>query len=193
MSRCRLAKHEKFCQSIVSGVGVLDSHVAAGYPRNRGNANRLKNLPHIQARIEELMAPAIEATGVTVADIVQELKSLAFYDITDVLEVSGKKVTLRNPKTLPEELRRAIVSIKPVEIGKKIHYQCRFGDKQKALETLGRHLQMFKDTVIVENVFTIVMEMGDSELDRRLAELERAFAEATTLDPSAGEDSTGLH
>ncbi len=32
---------------------------------------------------------------------------------------------------------------------------------------LARHLQMFKDTVIVENVLRIVNEMDDDELDRR--------------------------
>ncbi len=46
-----------------------------------------------------------------------------------------------------------------------------------------RYLQMFKNTLVVENVFRVVQEMDDDELDRRLAELERAFNEATTLDP----------
>ena len=54
-------------------------------------------------------------------------------------------------------------------------------------------LQMFKDMVIVENVFRIVNEMDDDELDRRLGELERALGLATTLDPAAGEGPTRLH
>ncbi len=57
--------------------------------------------------------------------------------------------------------------------------------KRKAIDSLGRYLQMFKDTVIVENVFRIVHEMDDDELDRRLAELERALREAKTLDPAS--------
>ncbi len=65
-----------------------------------------------------------------------------------------------------------------------MHYEYKFADKQRALESLARHLQMFKDTVIVENVFRIVNEMDDDELDRRLAELERAFGKAKTLDPA---------
>ncbi len=44
---------------------------------------------------------------------------------------------------------------------------------------------MFKDTLIVENVFRIVTEMEDDELNRRLVELERAYARATTLDPTS--------
>ena len=103
------------------------------------------------------------------------------------------KITLRDPTSLPEDLRRAIVGIKSVQIGEALQYECKFADKQKALDSLARHLQMFKDMVIVENVFRIVNEMDDDELDRRLSELERAFSEATTLDPAAGKGSTRIH
>ncbi len=89
--------------------------------------------------------------------------------------------------------RRAIVGIKPVQVGEELQYECRFADKQKALDSLARHLQMFKDMVIVENVFRIVNEMDDDELDRRLTELERAFDQATTLDSASGEGPARFH
>ncbi len=92
---------------------------------------------------------------------------------------------MKDPRGLPEDLRRAIVAIKPVEVGEKLHYECKFADKQKALDSLARYLQMFKDTLVVENEFRVVHEMTDDELDRRLAELERAFGEAKTLGPAS--------
>ncbi len=90
-------------------------------------------------------------------------------------------------------MRRAIVGIKPVEVGEELHYECKFADKQKALDSLARHLQMFKDMVVVENVFRVVHEMEDDELDRRLAELEQAVKEAKKLNPSSGEDPETIH
>ena len=63
----------------------------------------------------------------------------------------------------------------------------------KALDSLARYLQMFKDTLVVENVFRVVQEMDDDELDRRLGELERAYRAAKTLDPAAGEGSESIH
>ncbi len=90
---------------------------------------------------------------------------------------------MKDPRNLPEDLRRAIAAIKPVQIGDEMHYEYKFADKQRALDSLARHLQMFKDTLVVENVFRVVHEMTDDELDRRLAELERAYRAATTLDP----------
>ncbi len=123
--------------------------------------------------------------------VLAEMKRLAFFDITEMFEVKDGKITMRDPASLPEDLRRAIVGIKPV--GDGLQYECKFADKQKALDSLARHLQMFKDTVIVENVFRIVTEMDDDELDRRLTELEHALGLATTLDPAAGKGSTRIH
>ena len=89
-------------------------------------------------------------------------------------------IVMKDPRLLPEDLRRAITAIKLVDAGKGLQYEYKFADKLKALEGLARHLQMFKDTVVVENVFRVIQDMGDEELDRRLAELEDALAEGKT-------------
>ena len=139
-------------------------------------------------------APAIEATGATVERVLKEMTRLAFYDITEILAVDKQgNVTMRDPTSLPEDLRRAIVAIKPVQVGDEMHYEYKFADKQKALDSLARYLQMFKNTLVVENVFRVVQEMDDDELDRRLAELERAYKDANTLDPPTGEGPKSIH
>ncbi len=139
------------------------------------------------------MAPAVKATELSVERVLREMTRLAFYDMTAILDSKDGKITLRDPTSLPEDLRHVIVGIKPVQVGNELQYECKFADKQKALDSLARHLQMFKDMVIVENVFRIVNEMDDDELDRRLTELERAFGQATTLDPAPGEGSGSIH
>ncbi len=100
---------------------------------------------------------------------------------------------MRDPTSLPEDLRHAMVGIKQVMLDGRMVWEVKFADKQKALDSLARYLQMFKDTVIVENVFRVVQEMDDDELDRRLAELERAYNDAKTLDPPTGEGPKSIH
>jgi phage terminase small subunit len=179
------ARHERFAQNVVKGLSATEAYEKAGYKPSEAHASRLAGNGKVRARVAELMAPAVEATEATVERVLRELTRLAFYDMTAVLDVDDGKITLRDPTSLPEDLRRAIVGIKPVQIGDTLQYECKFADKQRALDSLARHLQMFKDTVIVENVFRIVSEMEDDELDRRLTELERAFGQATTLDPAS--------
>ena len=86
-----------------------------------------------------------------------------------------------------------MVGIKEVMLDGRKAWEVKFADKQKALDSLARYLQMFKDTLVVENVFRVVQEMDDDELDRRLAELERAYNDAKTLDPPTGEGPPRLN
>ncbi len=156
-----------------------------GYKPSEAHASRLAGYGKVRTRVAELMAPAVEATQATVERVLKEMVRLAFYDMTAILDSTNGRIGMKDPRGLPEDLRRAIVAIKPVEVGEELHYECKFADKQKALDSLARYLQMFKDTVVVENVFRIVNEMDDDELDRRLAELERAYGKAKTLDPTS--------
>ncbi len=192
------ARHERFIQGVVKGTSPGPAYTAAGY-KAMGNsaesaAARLFRNVQVKERYAELMAPAIEATEATVERVLKEMVRLAFYDITQILNVDNQgNVTMRDPTSLPEDLRRAIVGIKPFQVGEELHYECKFADKQKALDSLARYLQMFKNTLVVENVFRVVQEMDDDELDRRLAELERAYKDAKTLDPPTGEGPPRLH
>ncbi len=189
------ARHERFAHNLAKGMSATEAYEKAGYKATGHSAEvagaRLLRNVEVRNRIAELMAPAIKATELSVERVLAEMKRLAFYDMTAVLEVTDGKITMRDPASLPEDLRRAIVGIKPV--GDGLQYECKFADKQKALDSLARHLQMFKDNVIVENVFRIVNEMDDDELDRRLRELEHALGLATTLDPAAREGPARLH
>ncbi len=184
MAILKNTRHEKFAQYIAKGMSATEAYAKVGYKPSEAHASRLAGYGKVRTRITELMAPAVEATQATVERVLQELVRLAFYDLTVVFESENGRLTMKDPRNLPEDLRRAIVGIKPVQVGDQLQYEYKFADKQRALESLARHLQMFKDMVIVENVFRIVNEMDDDELDRRLAELERAFGKAKTLDPA---------
>jgi phage terminase small subunit len=192
------ARHERFIQGVVKGISPGPAYTAAGYEVTGNSAEsaaaRLFRNVQVKERYAELMAPAIEATGATVERVLKEMVRLAFYDMTEILAVDDDgKVTQRDPTSLPEDLRRAIVAIKPIQIGDTRTWEVKFADKQKALDSLARYLQMFKDTLVVENVFRVVQEMDDDELDRRLAELERAYNDAKTLDPPTGEGPKSIH
>ncbi len=174
-------------------MSATEAYEKAGYKPSEAHASRLAGYGKVRTRVAELMAPAVEATQATVERVLKEMVRLAFYDITAIFDSSNGQIAMKDPWDMPEDLRRAIAGLKPVQVGEELHYECKFADKQRALDSLARHLQMFKDTVIVENVFRIVNEMDDDELDRRLTELERAYGQATTLDPAAGEGSKSVH
>lgn len=67
------ARHELFCQEVATGKDASQAYVAAGFKANRGNASTLRSKPHIQARIEEILAGAAERAEVTIYDIAKQL------------------------------------------------------------------------------------------------------------------------
>ena len=149
------ARHERFIQGVVKGISPGPAYTAAGYEVTGNSAEsagaRLFRNVQIKERYAELMASAVEATEATVERVLKEMVRLAFYDMTAILDSRNGRIAMKDPRGLPEDLRRAIVAIKPVEVGEELHYECKFADKQRALDSLARHLQMFKDTVVVEN------------------------------------------
>ena len=194
MAILKNARHELFAQNLAKGMSATEAYAKVGYKPSEAHASRLAGYGKVRTRVAELMAPAVEATQATVERVLKEMVRLAFYDMTEILAVDDDgKVTQRDPTSLPEDLRRAIVASKPIQIGDTRTWEVKFADKQKALDSLARYLQMVKNTLVVENVFRVVQEMDDDELDRRLAELERAYRDATTLDPPTGEGPPRLH
>ena len=171
-------RHERFSQNLAKGLNAGPAYSAAGFKAVRHSADvaasRLLKNVDIRARVAELMAPALERTEVTVERVLKEMACHAFCDITEIFESDGECLTIKDPRTLPEELRRSIIGVKVTRVGEMITYEFKFANKQRALESLARHLQMFKDTVVVENVFQEIQDMSDEELERRVDELDEA-------------------
>jgi len=187
-------RREAFAQGLAKGLTADAAYREAGYKSNRKNAARMKTYEDIRERVLELSRAALPEIEATVERVLAEMMRMAFYNPVDVIRVLGPRLTdLKALEKLPEDLQRCIHKIIPTKLGDDVYYRVEFADKAHALDQLARHLQMFKDTVIVENVFRIVQEMSDDELDRRLAELGVSFEEPEDADPVPGAGETTLH
>ena len=190
----RNPRHEAFAQGLAKGLTADAAYREAGYKSNRKNAARMKTYEDIRERVLELSRAAVPEIEATVERVLAEMMRMAFYNPVDVIRVLGPRLTdLKALEKLPEDLQRCIHKIIPTRLGDDVYYRVEFADKAHALDQLARHLQMFKDTVIVENVFKIVQEMSDEELDRRLAELGVSFEGSEGADPVPGAGETTLH
>jgi hypothetical protein len=116
--------------------------------------------PEIQALIAEMektqVAKIEERIAVTAQDIYEELSFIAFSDITELLEaesfelVEGGKATtqvmfrVRNPKTLPTPIRRAIASFRMIKgtNGAPPVFECKMYPKVEALKMLALATQL---------------------------------------------------
>lgn len=123
--------------------GAKNDNVAAA-----AGARLLRNVkvaPYIQRALEK----ATVAAEVTVERVLAEIKRMAWVDIGDAYDDTGMFKPL---KDMPEDVRRAIVSIEVdelwegsgedrVQVG--VTRKVRFADKKGTNELLGKYLKMF--------------------------------------------------
>lgn len=143
MPALKKASHEKFAQAVVKGKSIDAAYVEAGFAPHRTNPHRLRNSEPVARRIDELFERIAERTVVSVDRIVKENARIAYANITDVLSFTGKTVTLKSSKDLPEDVTSAISEVQKTKDGIKI----KFHNKTAALDALARHVGMFKENI----------------------------------------------
>ncbi len=106
-------RQRRFGREYVIDQNGTQAAIRAGYSPKTATAmaSRLLTNVKVRAYIAELTAPAVEAVKLSVERVLREMTRLAFYDMTAVLDVEAGKITLRDPASLPEDLRRAIVGL----------------------------------------------------------------------------------
>jgi len=112
---------------------------------------------HIEARANR--------TNITVDRVVEELAFLAFGKTTDAVYVEDGQVKVRDTKELKESVKSAIAAIKETRNKEGGSVEIKFHNKEKALELLGKHLEMFTDKLHVDGKITLldVLNHGSEE------------------------------
>ena len=170
MAALKILRHERYCQGVVEGKTSDRAYIDAGFKPGRNNAARLRAKENIQTRIEELQSHALKRHDVTVDRIIEEFAKIGFFDIRKIFDESGN---LKLPSELPDDLAGAISGLEIVTAQKgqgKVEYvaKIKLADKRSALDSIGKHLHMFKEDVPVK-AEVVQKTVSDLELARRLA------------------------
>lgn len=159
-----------FCEEYLVDLNATQAAIRAGYaPRtaNREGSRLLLNVD-IQKKIQVLKDKRSERTQITADRVLQELASIGFAKITDVLKVdevekegvdielddldaedpimttfSYKRVQVFNTDQIRPDVIPAIAAIKQGAHGIEV----KMHDKVKALENIGDHLGMFTKNI----------------------------------------------
>lgn len=163
-------RREKFCQEYIKTLNATQAAITAGYAEAsaRVQGSRLLIQDNITRRLNELKEKRSERAAIDANTVILELLNIARVDIAQIYDEKGK---LKPIHEIPENVRRAISGIETVEniddgelIGetKKI----RFWDKNRALELLGKHLELFTDKIRHE------MDLSHKSVEELQAELK---------------------
>ena len=161
-------KQRRFCDEYLVDLNATRAYMAA-YPSTKKEetasvcAAKLLRNAKVKMHLQKRMKDRQERTEIRQDDVLRELASIAFLDITDIVSVRDGKVFIADTDELPPDKRKMISGIKEGQYGLEI----KFYDRLKALEMLCKHLGLFdqkKD------------ELDRKEQEARIAKLERETA-----------------
>lgn len=151
-------KHKRFCEEYLIDLNGKQAAIRAGYAETRAEvtASELLAKEDVQAYLAKRQKELQEATGVTQQRVLQEYAKIAFADIRQYYDLNGRLLT---PHDIPDDAAGALAGMEVFEEfgynqeGDKVHIgdtkKIKTYDKVKALDSLARHLGMFKDTLNV--------------------------------------------
>lgn len=129
------------------------------------NASKLLNNTNILDAVDIERNRRIHKHEEVATFVMNEWKKLATADITDVIDISGDVVTVKEISKIPQHLRSCIKSIKATSNG----FEVTFYDKNKALENLAKTLGMFVEkTQNVNDAYESLVE----KIERKRRELK---------------------
>lgn len=188
--KCKLlanTRHELFAQEVAKGSTYCDAYVTAGYRPNSSHASKLARMPHIQARIQDIVGKAAVKTDIKVERILQELARIGFANMLDYVSVGQGGDANLDLTGLTRDSAAAISEIvvdthnakdgKDTVVVRRVRFKLL--DKRAALVDLGKHLGMFKERADEDGVSADMppehAELSPLQLGRRIAfALERA-------------------
>jgi phage terminase small subunit len=155
--------YEIFAQNVARGKTQVESYVLAGFKENDSNCSQLAQRPEVAARITEINGIIAARAMVTSERVLAELARIGFADVTEAAQIVGGKLQFTDTAQLSPDLRAAIAEASQTRDGVKI----KMHDKRAALETLGKHLGLFKENVDLNiNMSLADLVNGSYKLER---------------------------
>jgi phage terminase small subunit len=141
------AKRQRFVDEYCIDFNGTQAAIRAGYSIKSANEQAARLLANVSIRkaLDEKRLEIAESSKLKVSDVIDELRKIAFSDITQVISFSNSKAKVKSSRKLSEDARKVIASVSQTQNGLTI----KMHDKVKALELLGRYLNIFTDRVEV--------------------------------------------
>lgn len=182
-------RRTRFIKEYLLDQNATRAAIAAGYSEKSAKVTgaRLLTDANVRSQIERTSEKINAKLEVTVERVRLELARLAFFDPLAFWNEDGSVKKLHE---IDEDARRALAGFEIAELFEGsgedrglAGYVKKFklADKGLNLERLGRHLQMFPTKVDV-NATLEIHKVDDSNLEQRIAQLERDLGLARAID-----------
>lgn len=159
MAKALTAKQQVFVQEYLVDLNATQAAIRAGYSKRTAGwiGPQLLGKTHIAEAVQGAMAKREERTEITQDRVLKEYAKLAFLDPRRFYDDDGQLLQVHE---LPEDVAAALSSMEVVtEKAGDLELAVRkikFSDKKAALDSIARHLGMFKDKTELTGDFPVL-------------------------------------
>lgn len=176
-------KQVRFANEYLCDLNATQAAIRAGYsPKTAGvQGFDLLRKPEIQAEVQKLMDRRSDKLEITAERVLAEIARLAFFDARNLFNEDGNPIKVPD---LDDDSARAIVGMDVVHVGNaemgvgQVN-KIKLADKKGALELLGRHMGLFKDTLKLTGSVETTTKIIKVPLKQYAAEQEAAARAAS--------------
>lgn len=153
-------KQAKFVECYLLALNATQAAISAGYAQNSAHVtgSKLLKVPKVAAAVQAAMQERAGRTSITADRVLQGLAQIAFADISKAYDEAG---ALKPLADMPPEVRAALQGVTIAKTGEKVGV---FADRRGSLESLGKHLGLFRDKLEVSGkdgeALSITIDMG---------------------------------
>ena len=149
-------KQKRFCEEYVIDLNATQSAIRAGYSEKTAGSigNNLLKKVEIQNEINDINNKRSAKTGITSERVLTELGKIAFSDLKEYLSFDENGVQFKDSEEVDGTLISEVSSQETVtrrgsgdskEETIRVNLKMKLHDKMKALELLGKHLNIFNE------------------------------------------------
>ncbi|MDP9438247.1 MAG: terminase small subunit [Actinomycetota bacterium] len=143
-------RQQRFVAEYVADPNATQAAIRAGYSPRTAYSIGPENLkkPEIEAVVEEARAELAERAGVERDRVMEEFRRVAFSDLRDAVEWSGKSMAIRSSSDLTPDAARAIQEVTETvtetpEGGQRVVRRVKLYDKLGALREVAKLIGMY--------------------------------------------------
>ena len=113
------AKRQRFVDEYCIDFNGTQAAIRAGYSVNSATmqAARLLTNDNVKKALEEKRLEIAEESKLKVSDVVDELRKIAFSDITQVISFNAAKAKVKSSRKLSEDAKKTIASVSQTQNG----------------------------------------------------------------------------
>lgn len=168
-------KESRFIQEYLLDLNAAHAAIRAGYSEHTAKeiGYQILKKEAVQEAVTKAITQRSKRTQITQDKVLKELARIAFSDMDDFALVEDGKLTLIDSTARKSGRSKVIKKITQSESqssgvegsSSSMSQGLELHDKLKALELLGKHLKMFKDTIDIQGKMTLADLVAGSKDD----------------------------